>query len=100
MKDCVINETNISSHYCNCRSTAKCTCKDRRPILEEESQKMDVKSENQTTVEVDKAPMLRNSEATEVHNVSPCIAYGRFADATLRETNIDDDDDDDDNDYI
>ena len=37
--------------------------------------------------------MLRDSEAAKVHTVS-CIAYGRFADATLRETNIDDDDDD------
>ena len=55
---------------------------------------MDVKSENQTTVEVDEAPMLRDSDAAEVHTVS-CIAYSRFADATLRETNIDDDDDDD-----
>ena len=55
---------------------------------------MDVKSENQTTFEVDEAPMLRDSDAAEVHTVS-CIAYSRFADATLRETNIDDDDDDD-----
>ena len=63
----------ISRHYCNCRSTAKCICKDRRPIMEEESQKMDVKSENQTTIEVGEVPMLRDSEAAEVHTVS-CIA--------------------------
>ena len=55
---------------------------------------MNVESENQTTIAVDEAPMLRDSEAAEVHTVS-CIAYGRFADAILRETNIDDDDDDD-----
>ena len=41
--------------------------------MEEESQKMDVKSENQTTIEADEVPMLRDSEAAEVHTVS-CIA--------------------------
>ena len=41
--------------------------------MEEESQKMDVKSENKTTIEVDEVPMLRDSEAAEVNTVS-CIA--------------------------